>query len=198
MDTSLIIPTKEVAKTNKEVLSLQERARTLVIKTQSDMSVAADLLEGIKRAKEVITNRRKEITQPIMDALKSVKDLFSPLEDALKSADDLVRSQVKMYVTIVEQKAEAKREKIEARLEKGTLRQDTALQMLSEVEAPEKTTHGVAGKITIRTIQKLEIFDESLLPREYLVPDRLAITKALYAKVEVAGARLVSEKSVAV
>ncbi len=67
------------------------------------------------------------------------------------------------------------------------MRADTAA---GKLEAIEK------GKVVgnVRTVKRLHISDESLIPREFMEVNRKAVTEALWAGVTVPGAALVEEK----
>ncbi len=58
------------------------------------------------------------------------------------------------------------------------------------VEAEEEATEG----IQTQTRRVLEIVDETLLPRDYMIPDRMKITRALFDGIDVFGARLVEKE----
>lgn len=95
--------------------------------------------------------------------------------------------------------AERKRgeEKLAAQVESGYLKPETAAQKLEKLpEVPERA-EGNVGTILTRIIPKYEILDESLLPREYLMPDRGKIWEAVRSGVkEIPGCRIWEEKNI--
>ena len=89
------------------------------------------------------------------------------------------------YTISEQEKVEAKKAKVAARVEKGTMRSDTAVAKLGAIGDVAKT-----DGIRVQTRRQLEIVDETFIPRDYLVPDREKITKALFAGIEVPGCLL--------
>jgi hypothetical protein len=65
------------------------------------------------------------------------------------------------------------------------------------VEAPAKTVHTAAGKVTMRSVWKAEVIDFNLLPDEYKVADEVKIGKVVRAGVrQIPGVRIYEEKSI--
>lgn len=173
----------------KNVLSVQQIANQLTVESPAQAEQASVVLHDIKEATRVLTEKKTDITRPAMESLAKVKALFAPLELALKNADKMVRSKVLAYQIEEQDRIENAKTKIAARAAKGTLRADTAVKKLGEIGSVGKT-EGI--KFTTR--RKLEIMDETMIPREYLVPNREMITKALFADIPVAGCVLKEEK----
>lgn len=173
----------------KNVLTVQQVANSLTVESPEQAEQASVVLHDIKEATRVLTEKKTDITRPMMEGLAKVKALFAPLELALKDADKMVRSKVLAYQIEEENRKEEAKAKIAARAAKGSIKAETAVKKLGEVGEVAKT-EGI--KFTTR--RKLVIVDEALIPREYLVPDREKITKALFADIAIAGCELKEEK----
>lgn len=77
------------------------------------------------------------------------------------------------------------------RAEKGTMRADTAIEKLGSI--------GTGTKMKTRTLTKVRVVDETLVPREYLVVDMLKVTEAvLRQNIEIPGVEKYQEKIVSV
>lgn len=189
-DTAIALPTKEVEQTNKQVMSLQTTANTLTLKTPADVERAGELLEAIKQAEKLITTRKEDITRPLMRGLASVRDLFKPLELTLDNAKKVTKAKMLAYDTLEQEKIAIEKARIEARVEKGTMREDTAVSKIASV--------GTGTKMKTRTLTKVRVTDETLLPREFLTPNMTAITEAILRQGQhVPGAEKYTEKVVA-
>ena len=188
-DTTIALPTQEVEQTNKQVMGLQTTASTLTLKTPADVEVASELLKKITDAEKLLVTRKEEITRPLMRGLASVRDLFKPLELTLDNAKKVTKAKLLAYNTAEEEKIAVEKARIEARLDKGTMREDTAVAKIAAV--------GSATKMKTRTLTKVRVTDESLLPREFLVPNMTAITEAILRQNQhVPGAEKYSERIV--
>lgn len=179
-----MLPSKEIAQANKETSALEKSARALTLTTPEDVTHATSLLEAVKNAKKALTTRREEITRPLMAGLASTRALFKPIEGTLLSAEEIVKSKMLAYTLIEDEK----KARVHARLAKGSLKQETALAKLEEIGSVKMKT---------RTLTKVRITDESLIPREYLVPNMTFITNAvLHDGITVPGVEMYKEKIV--
>lgn len=173
------LPLQDVEVIKKEMLTVQKAANNFQIITDEDLSQSADILKQIMQGEKLITTRKEDITRPLMQSLGSIRDLFKPLELGFADAKKIMKAKILAYQLEQEEKAEKEKAKIAARVEKGTMRADTAAAKMEAIVEPQKSVSGSVGKITTRTIQKVRVVDETAIPREYLVPDMTKITEAI-------------------
>lgn len=178
----------EVAKYEPRVAGFAAKVRVLTIKKPKDLELANTLLKEVHEEEKLVLAHKEELTRPLMTGLSKIREAFKNPEQSLKGLKDEIKKMIGAYNAEEEEKRRIKEARILARAEKGTMRQDTAIEKIEQMskEAPSN----------VRTRQVLEIYDESKLPREYLVADRVAITKTLFAGGTVEGARLIEQRSV--
>ena len=186
-DIAVLPGSKDLAEYRGQVTAVQRIANDFVVDGKASVELGEQVLRNIKGVEESIVERRTEITRPLMGSLASVRELFKPFEAALADAKKTVKGKLLDYTLAQEEIQRLAQEKIEARLAKGAIRADTAVAKLESLNDSKVKTN-------TRTVRKLSITDESMLPREFLVPNREAITKALFEGLSVPGAKLVSEK----
>jgi hypothetical protein len=182
----LVLPdSKELSEQRSQVLTIQKAANEYVI--VGDVVLGEQMLRDIKAIETSLLARKEEITRPLMKSLASIRDLFRPFETGLADAKKTIKEKILAYQIESEEKARIAAEKVAKRVEKGTMRSDTAAGKLATIEDSKVKTN-------TRTVRKLSIVDETLIPREYLTVNREKITGALFAGVVVPGAELVEEK----
>src|SRR6185295_4710236 len=114
----------------KKVSSVGKAASEYSITTADDLKVGADLLHSIKEVKKALTTRKEEITRPLMQSLASTRDLFKPYEQQYVEAESVVKEKMVTFQTEEEERIEAKKASITARVEKGTMKAETAMEKL--------------------------------------------------------------------
>lgn len=181
------LPVKELSEQKTNVLLLQENANRYQVRNAKDVEAGEQGLREIKSVETGLLARKEEITRPLMKSLASVRDLFKPLEMGLTEAKKTIKAKILAFQIEQEEKDRIAAEKIEKRVEKGTMKAETAAGKLEVIESSKVKTN-------TRTLRKLSITDETLIPREFLVPDREAITRALFGGAIVPGATLIEEK----
>lgn len=163
---------KELAVHRNEANVLQRMAADYTITTPEDVSKGEETLRQIKVAETAITARKEEITRPLMKALASARDLFKPFELTLGDAKKVIKAKILAYTTEAEEKARLEEERINKRVEKGTMKAETALGKLEDLDNKKVKTN-------TRTLVKVRIVDEASVPREWCTPDLARITEAV-------------------
>ncbi len=165
------------AEAKQSVLSAQQQANLLKVTNPDQAQDASDLLRVIKTYHKNLIERKEEMTRPLMKSLASIRDLFKPLESDLTDAEKTTKSKLLAYQIEEEERVAKETAKIEARVEKGTKK---------------------VGGIQTRTLTKVRVMDETMIPREYMIPNMPKITEAiLHQNVDVPGVEKYEEKSLA-
>jgi hypothetical protein len=194
----IVLPPQEAEEYKGRVLEAQEAAERFAIVSMEDMESGADLLHMVKEVKKSVTDKKESITRPLMDTLSAVRDMFRPLEEGYALAEKTIKGKMVSFQESEEARVAAEKAKIEKRVEKGTMRADTAAAKFEDIQEVQKSVSGTFGKIQTRTVVKIKIVDESLIPREYMTPNLTALTEAILRKgLEVAGVQKVEEKQIA-
>lgn len=181
---------KEIAPVKAKVNQALVAVRGLVIKSPEDFEQAVELGGKIKMVSKAVTQRKEAITKPLNEALKSARDLFRPLENDLSSAETELKSKMLNFKE-EERKALAETQaKAEARVEKGTMKPETALRKVQDAsenvtDKTVKTSSGAKATESFRT--EYVVVDKSQVPLEFLVPDMVAIRQAFKDGNAVAG-----------
>lgn len=191
-----MIETKELAPLKGQISKLEKNANEIQITTSEEYGSAIALKAKLKEIGKEITAKKESITKPLNEALKSARALFAPLEEQYKTAENLVGRKLIDYKQKVEAENREKEAKIAARVEKGTMKEETAEKKLEEIKTPEKTIATDHGKVQFRKIKKVRITDENLIPRKYFVPDNVLIQKDALAGIEIPGVIVVEEEIV--
>lgn len=181
-----------------QLTSVTTAAEGLVIASEEDVAKGADILHNLKQIETAVMDRKEEITRPLMASLASTRELFKPFETAFDAAKKTIKKKILDYNVAEQNRIDEERARIAARVEKGTMRADTAVKKMESVTDVKTSTSGSVGKVAMRTLTKVRITDETLIPRMYLVPDMGKITTAiLQGGVEIPGAEKYTEKVLA-
>lgn len=188
-----MIETQELDVIKKDVSSVVGLAHKVEIDSQPAYESAAKLLSTVKALGKRIEERKKEITRPMLDALESTRALFRPVEKSYSEAESVVKEKMLEFTIAEQEKQEKEKARIAARVEKGTMREDTAIDKLDNMA----DVSGKTATSSIRTLTKLRVTDESKIPRKFLVPDMKMIELAIKAGQDVPGVETYQEKVLA-
>ena len=173
----------------KQISFIQEQAQIMSITSQEDLDKAGEFLSVVMKVEKTLADRKAEITRPLMAGLASARELFKPLEIDHASAKKTIKDKMLEYTIAEQERIEKEKDRVVARVLKGTMREDTAVKKMGDI--------GYAPTTSLRTVTKLRIVDEDLVPREYMAPNLTKITEAvLKQKLTIAGVETYEEKSI--
>lgn len=180
----------------KEIIPFIKKSESLKIKTPDDMAVAAETLSNINKYADAVKKKQESLTKPLNEALKNIRAMFAPLKDSLDDAILKIRGAMTTYQTESKRIADNEAAKIAARVGegKGKISVDTAVKKMSEIDKPKNTVTVENGQIKFKTVQKFEIIDVSLLPKEYILPDEVKIRAVMKIGTQLPGVRYFSEE----
>ena len=184
------IDTKEVAVVEKKIHKAISVAENTSVTTDAEMLEAGEVRKEFKTLGKEIEERKKEITDPLNTALKSARALFAPLEEGFEKAVDILSNKMLKYQRIQDEKRRKIEEKAIADLEAGKIKEETAEKRIEKAPEPIKRSED----FHTRTVKKFRIVNESLLPREFLVPNDVKIRGAMMASIPVPGVEYYEDK----
>jgi hypothetical protein len=160
----------------------------MVVKSQADEITAAEVMKLLHQEIRTLENKRKEITDPMNAALKSVRGLFEEPLGHLSRAKAKVQSALSLYRTEIEAR---KAEQLDKALDHPTA--DAQRIALEVSTAPATVLAGVRET----TDYEIVVEDPAKVPAEFLVVDVAAIRKAVKAaegRCEIPGVRFTAVK----
>ena len=168
----------------KEIGIFEKSANSLEIKSAADMEQATELLGGIKKMQKHLKAQETDAKKPYQTLVKNIIDAFRPVNHQLNAAEDTIKDKVIKFRRAEAIKAEEQKAKIEARVGegKGKLKVQTAINKISDVDQNKSAAHTNTGtsSMTVRMVKKLNITDESLIPREFLVVDAAKVRASAF------------------
>lgn len=178
-------------------LTLITRATTLVVDSQESMIQAATVLGKVKELIKKTKAEEENLSSQLAE-LELTKQYDATRELRLKAekASKFISEQVNKFQTLEAKRASEEAAKLAARVERGTMKLDTAVRKMDEIAQPIEEFKTTSGTVAFRTIPKLDIIDAKLIPREYLVIDEAKVFAALKAGTIVPGAQIIQVKSV--
>lgn len=171
MENTTIVPAKELEQYKKEVTSAEKFSLGLEVKTKEDYEAA--LAEGklVKAQLDAITARKEVISKPAYATYKGIIALFKPLEEAGEAALKTIKGKMLAYTKEQDRKADEAKQKLAERVERGTMKPETAVRKIEEMPTQQQTVKTEAGKATTKKVTKYRLVDVYALPKEFLKPE---------------------------
>ena len=210
MGTSIAIVDQDqrVVEFSAKAKALIEHAESIVITDEASDYEAVEFIANVKSTLKGWDELRHFFTDPLEAHKKSIIARFKPDAEGLDKAQKIAGSKHINYTLAKEEAArkeqerlrklaEAKQARQAAKAEEKGLEAPPVVIPMPTVEAPAKTIHTAAGKVTMRSVWKAEITDFNLLPDEYKMADEVKIGKVVRAGIrQIPGVRIYEEKSI--
>lgn len=173
----------------------------VVVTTAEEYSAAADKLKALKAYSKQLEDKRKELVAPFIKGKADLDEFFNKPKLACAAVIDRINLAMNKYREAEELRARKEQERIaemqrkEAErltklAEKATAKGDDwkAEELQEKLEEVQKqpaaiVVANIPQTVTSRKVTwQFEIIDESLLPREFLMPDTVKIGKFVREK----------------
>ena len=168
----------------------------MTITDNTTLTQGAELRTNIKRIEKAITAEKEKMTRPLLDALEVERARWRPAEAKVKEALATIDKKILAYNDAIEAERKRKEAQIAARVERGTMKAETAVAKLDQlVEAPTNIATE-NGSISYRVDKVVAITNKALIPQQFLIVDEVAVKRALLAGATVPGAELQERKTI--
>lgn len=191
----------EVAVLKAEAADLSHITETFEVKTDDDMAALADRIKQVKEFRVKVEEKRDKTIEPAKAIIEEAKATYNPIIDGAKGLEATLKQKGVTY-TIAKQKAEDEaKAKLAARVEKGTMKPETAVRKMEAMPETQRTVKTAASQFQVKTVQDIEIVDESKIPDEYfnrVLDTRRLKAAVITAKIEVPGVRVITRNQAAI
>ena len=195
-------------------------ARHFTIASSDNYAQAGEILKTVKGRYQEIETKRKEMTSPLDEAKRRIMDFFRQPLEQLSNAERQIKSAMLAFMQEQERIRREQEERLQAlaRVERERLDKLTSEKVSQALEEGNFEKAGeildTVAEVAVPTVQlekpkaqgikmvtrwKYRIVDESLIPREYLMPnEKLLASMAIAAKgaTKIAGVEFYSESTV--
>ena len=209
---------------DEQLIAFQKRAEVyynkaslFVIVDNDSYLASAEDLKQIKAQIKAIEDYRKSITDPINEQIKRIKAFFDVPINKLKEAEEVIKGAILKYqkeqerIRLEEQarlREEDEKRRLELEQKAKKLEEQGKTEKAEEVKQQAETiitpilandTVKVAG-ISKMKVWKYRITNESLIPREYLIPNEKMLTqiaKSTKGALKIPGVEFYCEETIA-
>lgn len=182
---------REVKSLTDQAMAMSVEASSLAVFDEPSSKRASEVRLEASRILKMLEVRRKFFVDPHNQFVKMINAWFKNPSDTLSGTIDVLGRRMVQYSDDVEAAARVAEAKILA--DKRTSAETKSTKIAAVPQAPT-VVRSETGSTGFRIDKRLEIVDELLIPRQYLVVEERFVLAALKAGKEVPGARLIDVK----
>lgn len=183
------ITTKELSITPRIIAPIVAVANGLEIVDNVSMKVAVETLSEINKRLDFVVEWKEKKTKPLNEALKVIRAETKPIETELENAKENLRTKMTIFQTEQVRVQKEEQAKIADRVSHGTLKIETGVKKLSEIDVVEKEVATDAGLVQFAEVKCFEVTNLASVPVDYILPNEVAIRNAMKLGKEIAGVR---------
>lgn len=145
------------------------------IKTDEDLQNAATVLTNVKKLQKWLTGEKEKIVKPMREAMNAARAIFAPLEEQIDGAEKKLKSAMVTYQIKKEAEQKKKEESIAARVEKGQLKEETAVRKLEAMPEVKNNLQTETGATAFNKKKVVRVVDKEKVPEEFWVIDMVTL-----------------------
>lgn len=171
------VETLEIAVVEKKVSTMMSQVSDIVINSEEDLGKVSDLIQGVKKFKKLIEQEVDKIVKPLKEIIETRKAEYKPFLERTEEAERILKGKAQVFLDEQEKIKKEKLDKIANRVEKGTLKQETALKKMDDIGEIKSSVKTESSKLITSITYEPLIVDETKIPDEYWIPRQLDMVK---------------------
>lgn len=161
----------------EKVKGMQQMLASTPITNDDELKVASDRISNVKKLLAYIKGEKDKLVKPAKAIIAEAGEKYDPFIKECQNAEVVLKERAKKYLDAKDAAASKEEARIAARVEKGTLRTDTAIEKMENIERPQTTTRTPDSGIK-RSIRKVAVIEQpDLVPDEFWVIDEVRVRR---------------------
>lgn len=166
-------------------ITVMEDSLPTAITSQETYDAAVAYGKNVSKMEKFLKGEKEKITKPLNESLKAARALFKPYEEKCAEVKADIKGKMVAYLAEEEKKKQKEEESDLARLERGTMKEETVVKkMVTRNESATDTTGTTTRVLVIKDV------DLSKVPVEYLVLDESKVKADFRAGTDIPGVTL--------
>jgi transcriptional regulator of heat shock response len=170
-----------------QAMDIYEQVETMEVKTNEDAQEATTIAKQVKEIRLLVEKEKDAYVKPAKEIQNKAKAVYDPVIDVCKNLERTIVAKASQFILAQRKAVEEKQQKIADSVQSGRIKEETALRQMEKIPDVKKSVQGENGQIRVSEYEDIEIQNENLIPRNYLVPDTAKIRKAVLGGVDVPG-----------
>lgn len=190
--------TKEIVEIQKQSTTIQEFAERVAITNDEEYAEAGDKTKDIKLLGKLIKEQKEKYTLPAKQIIAEANERYSPYEKICAEAERTIKNKMICYYNEQEEKRRKEEEVLAKRVEKGTMKETTAVRKMEQMPEQKKTIDAGRSQVQAKTRREAVIIDPSIVPKEYWDLNESRAKRAALAGAIVPGVEIRFVKDIAI
>lgn len=175
----------------QKTTSMESMLEKFQVNDDKQLAIVSDKIKHVKDLQKFIEQEKDKLVKPAKAIIAEAKEKYDPFIKKCQNAEVTLKQRAAKYMDDKEEKERIKKEKLAKRVEKGTMKPETAIEKIGEMPETKKTVKtekGSALKMTKRRVPV--IVNPGLVPKEYWMIDEVRVRRDALAGKEIPGVEI--------
>lgn len=166
----------------EKIAGMKRALEAVAITSDEDVAKAADFLKGVKKLATFIKEQKDKLVKPAKAIIAEAGEKYDPYVKECQNAEVVIKQRVQKFLDEKEAKRRLDQQRIADRIERGTMKPETAVRKMEEIGDEKKTiSTGSAG--IQRVVRKVAVIvAPELIPDEFWVVDEVRVRREALAR----------------
>jgi hypothetical protein len=168
-----------IEKYKERAMTFQDYIEEAQIKNDEDAKHATNIAKDIRELRKAVEREKDDYVKPAKEIQNKAKAVYDPVINLCNGLEKIITSKASEFILTQRKAIEEKQRKIAERVQSGKIKEETGIRQMEKVPEAKKTIQGENGQIRVAEYEDIEVKNEALIPREYMIPDYVRIRKAV-------------------
>lgn len=169
---------EELAIIKANATKMEKMIESFQVTDDASLNLVSDKIKSVKTLKKMVKEQKERFTKPAQEIIAEARDKFDPIIKQCENAEIVLKQRAGAYMQAQEVKRRDEESKIAARVEKGTMKEETAMRKLEALpETPTTVRTDQGSGLSMRKRRVAVITEPENVPDEYWIIDEVRVRR---------------------
>ncbi|MDD5068057.1 MAG: hypothetical protein PHN89_00450 [Candidatus Pacebacteria bacterium] len=169
---------KELAIVEEKIAGMREMVDSIKVENDDQLKDISDQIKQVKIVADFIREKKDAYVAPAKDIIAKARETYDPYIEECEAAEVVLKNKAKVYMLDRDNNRRQEELKIAQRVERGTMKPETAVKKFEQMSPAEKTVKSEGGStLTLKKRSVAVIEKPELIPDEYWIIDEKRVKR---------------------
>lgn len=171
-----------VAIVQSKIAGMKEMLAATKVESDEDAGQAAVHIKGVKTLLAYVKEQKDKLVKPAKEIIAEAGEKYDPFIKECQNAEIILKGRVQKYLDDKEAKRRLEQQRVADRVERGTMKTETAVAKMEKIGDEKKTISAGAAGVR-RVVRKVAVIVEpDKIPDEFWVIDEVRVRREALAR----------------
>lgn len=165
-----------------KIAGMREMLDATKVESEEEVGKAAELIKNVKKLLTYVKEQKDKLVKPAKEIIAEAGEKYDPAIKECQNAEIVLKGRVQKYLDAQEAKRRLEQQRVADRVERGTMKTETAVRKMDEIGEERKTvsTGSAAVRRVVRRVAVIVAPEQ--IPDEFWVIDEVRVRREAIAR----------------